>query len=79
MIMINWKNHIVSNPDILSGKPVINGTRISVELILEKLSEGEPIEQILKSHPHISKDNILACIAYAKDSVTNEVIYQLVS
>lgn len=77
--MVNWKQHIISNPSVLSGKPVIKGTRISVELILEKLSEGESIEQIVKSHPHISKENIMACLAYAKDSLSNEVIYQLVS
>jgi uncharacterized protein (DUF433 family) len=77
--MVNWKEHIISNPSILAGKPVIKGTRISVELILEKLSEGESIKQIIKSHPHISKENIMACLAYAKDSLNNEVIYQLVS
>ncbi len=77
--MINWKEHIVSAPGILSGKPVIRDTRISVELVIEKLSEGESIEQILQSYPHISKENILACLAYAKDSLNNEVIYQLVS
>ena len=77
--MVDWKKHIISNPAILNGKPVIKGTRISVEIILEKLSEGETIEQIINSHPHISKENIMACLAYAKDSLNNEVIYQLVS
>jgi uncharacterized protein (DUF433 family) len=77
--MINWKEHIISSPDILSGKPVIKGTRISVELIIEKLSEGESIEQILQSYPHIGKNNIMACLAYAKDSLNHEVIHQLVS
>jgi len=77
--MVNWTEYIISSPGILSGKPVIKGTRISVELVLEKLSEGESIEQILQSYPHISKENIMACLAYAKDSLNNEVIYQLVS
>jgi uncharacterized protein (DUF433 family) len=77
--MINWKEHIISDPLILAGKPVIKGTRISVELILEKLSEEETIDQILLAHPHIKKDNILACLAFAKDSLNNEVTYQLVS
>ena len=77
--MINWKNHIISDPAILAGKPVIKGTRISVELILEKLSEEESIEQIILSHPHLNKENILACLAFAKDSLNNEITYQLVS
>lgn len=77
--MVNWKKYIISDPAILLGKPVIKGTRISVELILEKLSEGETIEAILESYPHISKEQIMACLAYAKDSLNNEVIYQLVS
>jgi len=77
--MINWKEHITSDPAILTGKPVIKGTRISVELILEKLSEEETIDQILMAHPHITKESVLACIAFAKDSLNNEITYQLVS
>lgn len=77
--MVKWQEHIISTPTILRGKPIIKGTRISVELILEKLSEGESIDQILTSHPHISKDDVMACLSYAKDSLNNEVIYQLVS
>jgi uncharacterized protein (DUF433 family) len=78
-LMINWKEHIISDPEILAGKPVIKGTRISVELILEKLSEEETVDQILIAYPHINKENILACLAFAKDSLNNEVTYQLVS
>jgi uncharacterized protein (DUF433 family) len=77
--MINWKEYIISDSSILAGKPVIKGTRISVELILEKLSEEETIDQILVAHPHINKESILACLAFAKDSLNNEVTYQLVS
>ena len=70
--MVNWSNHITSNPSILAGKPVINGTRITVELIIEKLAEGETIDQILEAHPHINEESVLACLAYAADSLRNE-------
>lgn len=73
----DWKKFISSDPKVMLGKPVIKGTRISVELILEKLASGESIEQILESHPHISKKAIYACILFAKDSVKNETAYSL--
>jgi uncharacterized protein (DUF433 family) len=72
---MNWKNYIISNPDIQYGKPVITGTRITVELIIEKLAEGETIEQILESHPHIDRNSIFACLSYAADSLKNELYF----
>jgi uncharacterized protein (DUF433 family) len=53
---------IQSNPSIMMGKPVIAGTRITVELILEKLAAGESIEQILDSHPRLTKEAVLAAL-----------------
>ncbi|MBS1487422.1 MAG: DUF433 domain-containing protein [Bacteroidetes bacterium] len=73
----DWKKFISSDPKIMLGKPVIKGTRITVELILEKLAEGETIEQIIESHPHISRKAIYACILFAKDSVKNETAFSL--
>lgn len=72
---MNWKNHIEFNPRIQSGKPVITGTRITVELIIEKLSEGESVDQILESHPHIKRNSILACLSYAADSLRDEITF----
>jgi uncharacterized protein (DUF433 family) len=72
-----WKKYISSDPAIMLGKPVINGTRITVELILEKLSEGETPEQIVESYPHISKKAIMACLSFASDSVKNETAYSV--
>lgn len=54
------EQHIISDPNIMMGKPVVAGTRITVELILEKLSAGETIEQIIKSHPRLTKESIQA-------------------
>lgn len=72
---MNWKNHIEFNPGIQTGKPVISGTRITVELIIEKLSEGESFDQILESHPHLQKDSIYACLSYAADSLKDEITF----
>ena len=53
---------IQSDPDVMMGKPVVAGTRITVELILEKLSAGETIEQILEAHPRLTRESILAAV-----------------
>lgn len=66
---------IQSDPDIMMGKPVIAGTRISVELILEKLAAGETIEQILEEHPRLSRDAVLAAISFASEALRADVVY----
>lgn len=71
------ENLIESNPKIMFGKPIIKGTRITVELVLDKLSNGETIEQILSSYPHLSREQILACVDFAKKSLRLETVYPL--
>jgi uncharacterized protein (DUF433 family) len=66
---------IVSNPRVMMGKPVVAGTRITVELILEKLAAGETIEQILEAHPRLTREAVLAAIAFARDALRADVIY----
>ncbi len=68
---------ITANPNVMMGKPVIAGTRITVELILEKLAAGEPVEQILRAHPHVTEEGIRAAIQYALDVLRSDVIYPL--
>jgi uncharacterized protein (DUF433 family) len=63
------------NPKIMMGKAVIRGTRITVELILEKLSAGETVENIIEAHPQISKEQIQAALAFAAQSLKGENIY----
>ncbi|RJP18744.1 MAG: DUF433 domain-containing protein [Candidatus Omnitrophota bacterium] len=63
---------IQSDSSVMMGKPVIKGTRITVELILEKLAAGESVEQILEAHPHITRDGIQAAISFGKER-TNEL------
>ncbi|MBL8794133.1 MAG: DUF433 domain-containing protein [Planctomycetia bacterium] len=66
---------IVSDPAIMMGKPVIAGTRITVERILEKLAAGETVEQILEAHPHISREGIQAALQFALATMRNDLVY----
>ena len=70
-----YNNFIQSDPAIMMGKPVIVGTRITVESILDKLAVGETIDQILKSYPRLTKEAILAAFAFATDALRSDVIY----
>ena len=66
---------ILSDPDIVMGKPVVAGTRITVELILETLATGESIEQILEAHPRLTRDAILSASVFAAEALRAGVIY----
>ncbi|MBI3941593.1 MAG: DUF433 domain-containing protein [Chloroflexi bacterium] len=69
---------VVSDPSIMMGKPVISGTRITVELILEKLAAGESAEQIIEAHPHLTIESIYAALAFAADALRADVIYPII-
>ena len=71
------KKLIISDPAVMMGKPVIAGTRIPVELVLDKLAAGETIEQILAAHPRLTRDAIQAALAFAADSLRDEVVYPI--
>jgi uncharacterized protein (DUF433 family) len=68
---------IESNPKIMMGKPCISGTRITVELILEKLSAGESVEQILEAHPRLTEESVRAAIAFAAEALKADVVYPI--
>jgi uncharacterized protein (DUF433 family) len=68
---------IVSDPKVMMGKPVVAGTRVTVELILEKLSAGETVEQILEAHPRLTRDAIQAALAFAADALRADVVYPI--
>ncbi len=74
-VIIDYKNHIESNPSVMLGKPVIKGTRLTVELILQKLSEGASAEQLIVAYPSLQKNDILAVLAYASDMISTEAIF----
>lgn len=73
-----YKGLIVSDPAVMAGKPVIAGTRITAELILDKLAAGETIEQILDAHPRLSRAAILAALAFAAAALRADVVYPFV-
>ncbi len=66
---------VVSNPKVMMGKPVIVGTRITVELILEKLAAGETIEQVLEAHPRLTRESIYAALGFAGEALRADVVY----
>ena len=70
---------ITANPQILGGKPIIRGTRISVEFILELLASDVSENEILEDYPHLTKDDIQACLKYAARSCKNEIYVELES
>lgn len=73
----SWEGFIQSDPAIMMGKPVISGTRITVESILEKLAAGESFEQILEAHPRLSEEAIRAALAFAAETLRADVLYPI--
>lgn len=72
---MDWRQYIHADFNIMMGKPVIVGTRIPVELILEKLSAGETYDQILEAYPRLTRQAILAAIAFATESLRADMLY----
>ncbi len=72
---INWREHVHSNPKILSGKPVIRGTRISVQLVLDLFSAGWTEDGVLESYPHLTREGIRAAFAYAAERVAGDILH----
>lgn len=69
---MDWKNRIEQRADVMLGKPVIKGTRITVELILESLAEGASEADLLAAHPRLQSQDIQAALAYAAASLSTE-------
>ncbi len=68
---------ILSDPAVMMGKPVIAGTRITVESLLEKLAGGETIEQILDAHPRLTHEHISAALKFAAQALRADVVYPI--
>ena len=71
------KELIISDPKIMMGKPVIAGTRITVELILEKLAKGETIDEIIKAHPRLTQEAIQSALLFASEALKADVVYPI--
>jgi uncharacterized protein (DUF433 family) len=67
---------IERNPEIMFGKPVIKGTRITVEFLMRKFADGFNVEEILEMYPHLTLAQILAAFAYAADIIANEIVIE---
>jgi uncharacterized protein (DUF433 family) len=72
-MQVDWKEHIVSTPDVLRGKPRLKGTRIPVSLILGYLASGNTSDDIIREFPDLTKGQIAACLDYARDLSEFEV------
>ena len=75
--MEDWKSRITVDPEILAGKPIIKGTRIPVELILDLLANGWTTEEILENYPQLKKEDIIAALKYAAQVLKEEKVYPL--
>lgn len=70
-----WRDRIETNPDVLAGKPIVVGTRIPVELVVELLAENWSTEEILDQYPALSHEDIQACLHYASERLQSERVY----
>jgi len=75
--MMDWKDRISVDPRVLVGKPIIKGTRIAVEFVMELLGRGWTVEQILHEYDHLTREDIQACLSYASDVLKSERVYLL--
>lgn len=74
---MNWQDRIIINPEILVGKPVIKGTRIAVEFILELLANDWTEAQIIENYPQLTHKDILAALQYTTELLKEEKVYSL--
>ena len=74
---MDWRDHITVDPHILVGKPVVKGTRISVELVIDLLAAGWTEQQVLVSYPTLKADGVRACLAYASEILHSEKVFPL--
>ena len=69
-----YHERIIADPRILAGKPVVKGTRIAVDLVLEELAQNPDIPELLAAHPDLTRDDVQACLAYARAVVIGEEV-----
>jgi uncharacterized protein (DUF433 family) len=74
---MSWQERIVLDPEVLSGKPVVKGTRLAVEFIIELLAQGWTEADILRNYPGLAREDIKACLGYASEALRVEKVYPL--
>lgn len=72
---MDWRERIVIDPNILVGKPLIRGTRISVEFVIDLLARGWSVEDVLAEYGHLKAEDVRACLLYARDMLAEERVY----
>ena len=72
---MNWQQQIVIDPAVLCGKPVVKGTRLEVEFVLGLLAQGWDEAEILRNYPGLTREQILACVAYAPERLSDEKVF----
>lgn len=75
MATVDWQDRISADPTVLVGKPVIKGTRIAVDLVLDLLGRGYTQDDIVAQYDHLTREDIQACLRYASDLVRSEKVY----
>ncbi|MBM4319355.1 MAG: DUF433 domain-containing protein [Deltaproteobacteria bacterium] len=74
---MEWRSRIISDPRVLGGKPIVKGTRLSVELVLELLAAGWDRQALAESYPNLTEEDIRAVLAYAAETFREERFYLL--
>ena len=74
---MKWQERIILDPNILVGKPIVKGTRLAVEFIIDLLAQGWTEAQILKNYPGLTHEDIRACLGYASEVLHSEKVYPL--
>lgn len=74
---MTWRDRIVVDPNVLVGKPIVKGTRLAVEFVVGLLAQGWTETQVLTNYPRLTRDDIMACLAYAQERLASERVYPL--
>lgn len=74
---MDWRTRIAVDPAVLVGKPVIRGTRVAVELVVDLLGRGYTPQQVIEQYPHITAEDVQACLAYASEVLRSEKVYSV--
>ena len=74
-IRMEWRDYITADPAVLVGKPVIKGSRLAVEFILELIAEGWSEADMLRNYPGLTREQILACVGYARERLSEEKVF----
>jgi len=74
---MTWEDRIALDPAVMVGKPVVKGTRLTVELIVGLLADGWSQDEVLENYPGLTREDILACLDYARDRLRGERVYPL--